>query len=146
MNAPRVGGASGAGRARLDFHTEGTSEIVGPPGLDRSRPVLHADLLPGEQDASLAVAYGADPLAPLTGFLGEALTVGSRAWSRGALHDLRMLQKMLVAASLKEDGEARAECLAALMVVETNVQWRLRLQQMAMSEEDGSADGAGGAP
>lgn len=147
MSARRAGaaGATGGAARPRDFHADGTSDIAGPPGIDLPRPVLHADLSPGERDASLATSEPDSALAPLTAFLGTALTVGSRAWGRGALHDMRMLQKTLVAASLKEEGAARADCLAALMVVERNVSWRLRIQQMAMDGVEG-VDGAARVP
>jgi hypothetical protein len=75
-------------------------------------------------------------LQALTDLLGKNVTVGNVAWTAAALPDMRALQKRLVEHSLKQGKEDRADCLAAILVVEDAVKLRLRLQQMYENEAE----------
>lgn len=75
-------------------------------------------------------------LQALTEMLGKNVTVGNIAWTPAALPDMRALQKTLVEHSLKLEKEDRADCLAAILVVEDAVKLRLRLQQMRENDAE----------
>lgn len=126
--------SGGAGRADIPAG-EAYADIAGPPLLDRGQPVNRSDLTPWEESASLppATTAGQETLAPLTRFLGAALTVANPAWSRDPLPGLRALQKRLVDYSLALAPEQRGESMDAIMVVEDAVRLRLRLQQMELT-------------
>ncbi|WP_144241446.1 hypothetical protein [Janthinobacterium agaricidamnosum] len=106
--------------------------------------VLSSDLSSREQSLSLerAGASHSDAGAELTRWLGNGLTTRNKAWAQDPLPDLRALQKLLLAKSLATEGQPRAECLAAIKVVELNVQWRLRMLQMDMDSDMAAANGA----
>jgi hypothetical protein len=95
-------------------------------------------LLPGELEASLPspadLPEGA--VAPLTRFLGPLLTVANPAWVGDPVPRMRALQKALVAHSLTLAEDDRSSLMGAISVVETAVQWRLRWQQMRMTEAE----------
>ncbi len=107
--------------------------------------VLSSDLSSREQSLSLKLrgASNSDTAAELTRWLGNALTTRNNAWSRDPLPDLRALQKLLLAKSLATEGQPRADCLAAIRVVEMNVQWRLRMLQMDMDSDMAAASETG---
>lgn len=111
---------------------------LGGVALSPQRSVMRAQLLPGELEASLPshtdLPQGA--VAPLTRFLGPLLTVANPAWVGDPVPRMRSLQKALVAHSLTLPENDRAQLMAAITVVETAVQWRLRLQQMRMTEAE----------
>lgn len=98
-------------------------------------PRVRENLRPGEEEVSLPAPLTAIPnaITPLTRFLGPLLTVANPAWSGDPVSRMRALQKKLVEHSLILDEGDRSECLAAITVVETAVQLRLRLQQMRMT-------------
>ncbi|RSZ61104.1 hypothetical protein HF313_16425 [Massilia atriviolacea] len=130
----RISSAGGAGRAELhggDAHFG----IAGPSALDTIVPVKRTDLTAWEESASLSPFDAArqETLAPLTRFLGAALTVANPAWSRDPLPGLRALQKRLVDHSLALDPAARADSMEAILVVEDAVRLRLRFQQMELA-------------
>ncbi|MET3130422.1 hypothetical protein AAKU55_000675 [Oxalobacteraceae bacterium GrIS 1.11] len=111
---------------------ESYGEIIGPQAPERSRAVMRQDLSPGEELASMlpGALESQAALQPLTRFLGAPLTVANPAWSRDPLPGMRALQKTLVEYSLTLEQGARADTMAAIVVVERAVQLRLRLQQM----------------
>jgi hypothetical protein len=133
--------SSGAGRAE-GLAGDGYGDIAGPPALDRSQPVNRTDLTPWEESASLlpSTPAGQETLAPLTRFLGAALTVANPAWSRDPLPGLRALQRRLVDYSLALDPEQRDDSMAAILVVEDAVRLRLRLQQMELARHGADAE------
>lgn len=118
----------------------------------RRRDVMRSDLQPWQQEASLAPGAGsgtsAPTLAPLTRYIGAALTVANPAWARNPMPALRALQKKIIEYSLTLDTEARGESMAAINVVEGAVQLRLRFQQMDMQDWDGEegAEASAAAP
>ncbi|UOD29672.1 hypothetical protein INH39_30525 [Massilia violaceinigra] len=126
--------STGASRAGVR-HGDGYDGIAEPLAPRRSPAVNRNDLSPWEETASLPPAHpaGQETLAPLTRFLGAALTVANPAWSRDPLPGLRALQKRLVDYSLALDQAERGDSLAAIMVVEDAVRLRLRLQQMDLA-------------
>lgn len=99
-------------------------------------PLNRAQLLPGEEAASLPPPIPQGAMIPLTRFLGPILTVANPAWIGDPVPHLRGLQKSLVAFSLTLAEGKRSELMAAINVVETAVQLRLRLQQMRMTEAE----------
>ncbi|NHZ91162.1 hypothetical protein F2P45_19380 [Massilia sp. CCM 8733] len=130
IGAGRAGGAGG------DAHFG----IAGPAAPQQIVPVQRADLTPWEESASLApdATAAQATLAPLTRFLGAALTVANPAWSRDPLPGLRALQKRLVDHALALDLADRADSMAAIVVVEEAVRLRLRLQQMELLARAGA--------
>jgi hypothetical protein len=146
MSRVASGAAGGVGRPDGQGD-EGYGDIAGPPALDRSQPVNRTDLAPWEERASLppALAADAETLAPLTQFLGPALTVANQAWSRDPLPGLRALQRRLVDYSLTLDTAERGDSMAAILVVEDAVRLRLRLQQMELAPAGQGPSGAPGA-
>lgn len=126
--------SSGAGRADLRLN-DGYDGIAEPIAPRRSEVINRNDLSPWEESASLPPPHPAaqETLAPLTRFLGAALTVANPAWSRDPLPGLRALQKRLVDHSLALDPAERGESLDAILVVENAVRLRLRLQQMELA-------------
>jgi hypothetical protein len=114
------------------------ADISSHGGEDAHEVKALTDLLPAEQALSLPPPASATPgpHEPLTRFLGPLLTVANPAWSGDPVPRLRALQKMLVECSLALDKDDRRECMAALSVVETAVQLRLRFQQMRMTEAE----------
>jgi hypothetical protein len=113
-----------------DIYSRGGEEVQELKG--------RGDLRPAEQAVSLPPPATATPgpHEPLTRFLGPLLTVANPAWSGNPVPRLRALQKKLVERSLALDQDDRRECMAALSVVETAVQLRLRFQQMRMTEAE----------
>ncbi|MFB9241713.1 hypothetical protein IV454_18745 [Massilia antarctica] len=132
--------AIGAGRAEGPGG-DAQGGIAGPPAPERSAALNRTDLSPWEAAASLppAAPAGQETLAPLTRFLGAALTAANPAWSRDPLPGLRALQKRLVDHSLALDPAQRADSMAAILVVEDAVRLRLRLQQMELARCDTGA-------
>jgi hypothetical protein len=118
--------------------TVDVADIYSHGGEDAQELKGLVDLLPAEKALSLPPPAGAapGPHEPLTRFLGPLLTVANPAWSGDPVPRLRALQKMLVERSLALDKDDRRECMAALSVVETAVQLRLRFQQMRMTEAE----------
>jgi hypothetical protein len=127
----------GAGRAELPAG-DPQFGIASPQAAERSVPLKRTDLSPWEESASLAppAPPSEETLAPLTRFLGAALTVASPAWSRDPLPGLRALQRRLVDHSLALDQSERADSMDAILVVEDAVRLRLRLQQMELARLD----------
>lgn len=119
---------------------------LGGVALAPQRSVMRTQLLPGELEASLPsqaeVSQGA--VGPLTRLLGPMLTVANPAWVGDPVPRMRSLQKALVAHSLTLEEGDRASLMQAISVVETAVQWRLRLQQMRMSEAEMNIKPQGG--
>jgi hypothetical protein len=113
-------------------------EIHTLPQESLARPVVRLDLLPEEERASLPQQFATadSTIEPLNRFLGPALTFANPVWTGDPVPRLRGLQKKLVEHSLTLDQSDRSECMAAISVVETAVQLRLRLQQMRMTEEE----------
>jgi hypothetical protein len=111
---------------------------LGGVSLQPKRSIMRTQLLPGELEASLPsrtdLPEGA--VAPLTRFLGPLLTVANPAWVGDPVPRMRALQKALVAHSLTLAEDDRSPLMGAISVVETAVQWRLRLQQMRMTEAE----------
>lgn len=111
----------------------------------RKRDVMRSDLQPWQQEASLTPGAGSGTssptLAPLTRYIGAALTVANPAWARNPLPALRALQKKIIEHSLTLDTGERADSMAAINVVESAVQLRLRFQQMDMQDWDGEEGG-----
>ncbi len=70
----------------------------------------------------------------LTSLLGLSLTAGSVAWSGDPVPKMRALQKKFLEFGMTCEGEDRQRALAAISVVEKNIQWRLRLHQLHMSD------------
>jgi hypothetical protein len=127
-NGARIAGTTPADVA--DIYSSGGDEAQQLTG--------RADLGPADQAASLPPPPTATPgpHESLTRFLGPLLTAANPAWSGDPVPRLRGLQKKLVEHSLVLDQDDRAECMAALSVVESAVQLRLRYQQMRMSEAE----------
>ncbi|GAA4016706.1 hypothetical protein [Actimicrobium antarcticum] len=83
-------------------------------------------------------------IAPLTTLLGLALTAGSPAWRGDPIPKMRALQKKLLERGMQVEGEERDHALAAISVVEKNIQLRLRLHQLHMSDLQLTGSGEGG--
>ncbi|WP_211474745.1 hypothetical protein [Collimonas humicola] len=114
----------------------GLGELVEIP-REQLQPLNRAQLLPGEEAASLPAApepQGA--MIPLTRFLGPVLTVANPVWTGDPVPRMRSLQKSLVAFSLTLAEGERSELMSSINVVEGAVQLRLRLQQMRMTEAE----------
>lgn len=107
--------------------------------------IMRTQLLPGELEASLpsSADLPQGPVAPLTRFLGPLLTVANPAWVGDPVPRMRALQKRLVAHSLTLAEDDRSSLMEAISVVETAVQWRLRLQQMRMTEAEANINPQG---
>lgn len=119
--------------------------IIGPAQHVADQPANRATLSPAQVAASLLHPnMQVDTRAVLTGFLGQEFTTGNIAWSRYPVGAMRALQKAILNRAIGLDGPAKDACLAALSVVERNVQWRLRLQQMEdCAQESGTPTSAG---
>lgn len=111
---------------------------LGGVALSPQRSIMRTQLLPGELEASLPsrADQPQGAVAPLTRFLGPLLTVANPAWVGDPVPRMRALQKALVAHSLTLAEDDRSSLMDAIRVVETAVQWRLRLQQMRMTEAE----------
>lgn len=138
--------AIGGGRAELPAG-DAQFGIASPQAIERSIPLKRTDLSPWEETASLEpdVPAAQETLAPLTRFLGAALTVANPAWSRDPLPGLRALQRRLVDHSLALAQSERADSMDAILVVEDAVRLRLRLQQMELARLGAEAASAPGA-
>ena len=130
VHVPGVGRQGGTG------FSEDVGEIVSVPQQEPITSVSRAQLLPGEEAASLRPLNAKLPsqIASLTRFLGPHLTVANPAWCGDPVPRMRALQKRLVEHSLTLPGSERAPCMRAISVVEKAVQLRLRYQQMYMNE------------
>lgn len=127
--------ATSVGRQGSGF-SPNLGELGGIP-REEAGPVMRAQLLPGEDAASLpppVVQQGA--MIPMTRMLGPILTAANPAWVGDPVPRMRALQKKLVEHSLTLDEGDRSALMAAINVVEGAVQLRLRLQQMRMSEAE----------
>jgi hypothetical protein len=93
-------------------------------------------LAPTDAAASfnLHIRHTASAILPLTQMLGVALTAGSPAWTGDPVPKMRALQKKLLEQGMQCTGAARGVALAAISVVEKNIQLRLRLHQLHMSD------------
>lgn len=113
-------------------------EIQSLPAQNPAQPIGRGQLLPEEEAVSLPPQSPetASPIAPLNRFLGPMLTVANPVWTGDPVPRMRGLQKTLVEHSLTLEQSDRSECMAAISVVESAVQLRLRFQQMRMSEAD----------
>jgi len=104
---------------------------------NEAAPVMRAQLRPGEEAASLPPPPSPQgAMIPLTRYLGTVLTVANPAWTGDPVPRMRALQKSLVEHSLKLADTDRSELMAAINVVESAVQLRLRFQQMRMSDAE----------
>lgn len=106
------------------------SPILAAPNISASQ------LKEYERDASLHPVGRRDKrgIETLTSLLGLSLTAGSAAWSGDPIPKMRSLQKGLLAFGMTRDGADRKKALEAISVVEKNIQWRLRLHQLHMSD------------
>lgn len=121
----------------------GEAPIVGPDTLPELPSASRRTLTPVQAALSLGTPGGrTDARAVLTDYLGTLLSTGSEAWSRHPVGTMRALQKALLDGARGSDDITRADCLAALGVVESNLRWRLRLQQMADAIEAATAAAA----
>lgn len=113
-------------------------EIQSLPPQTQSQPLARDQLRPEEEAASLPQQPTKAPstIAPLSRFLGPTLTSANPVWHGDPVPRMRGLQKVLVEHSLTLEQSDRAECMAAISVVETAVRMRLRFQQMRMNEAD----------
>jgi hypothetical protein len=107
---------------------------VGVPALVANVSV--SLLEPNEAAASfnLTTRRAARGVEPLTNLLGIGLTAGSPAWSGDPVPKMRALQKKLLEQGMQLAGEQRTTSLTAIAVVEKNIQLRLRLHQLHMSD------------
>ena len=107
-----------------------------------SAAVAKYHLLPGEEAASLPQTSldEQSTMAPLTRFMGASLTFANPVWGGEPIPRMRSLQKKMIEHSLTLETEDRRECLDAITVVENDVQWRLRFQQMRMSDDEMAPD------
>jgi hypothetical protein len=131
---------SGGAISNLDRKIPGgfptdVGEIHSVPTQNPAQPVVREQLLPEEEAVSLPrqSPTATNPVAPLNQYLGPALTVANPVWSGDPVPRMRGLQKTLVEHSLTLEESDRSECMAAISVVETGVQLRLRFQQMRMT-------------
>jgi hypothetical protein len=140
-----AGSVDADARARALAH-DGFGDVGELPPQPRRREVMRSDLQPWQQAVSLAPPpdTAAATLAPLTRYLGPALTVASPAWSRKPLPALRALQRKLVEYSLTLPAGERGACMDAIRVVEGAVQLRLRWEQMDMQLYGMDEEGDGG--
>jgi len=124
--------AAGVNRQRAAGISSDVGEIIHVSQPDPIVNVSRAQLRPREEAASLLPLNAAPPgpIAPLTRLLGPEYTVANPAWTDHAVRYMRALEKRLVEHSLTLPQEERGACMEAISVVELNVQWRLRLQQM----------------
>ena len=134
-------GAAGAGPAGPGWYrTDPGREVVPLDAAEQPPQITRAMLSPGQEQLSLPDAGAAsEPAAMLLAqWLGEEQTTANPAWSRRPVDAMRLLQKILLATALQrpEESAARADCLAAIRVVERNVRWRLRWQQMQSNAGD----------
>lgn len=118
----------------------GDGDVGAIHSLDQKQ---QAELTIGADLSNSEHALSVPPVGPpprqlqaLTDLLGKGVTIGNIAWTPAALPDMRALQKTLVEHSLKLEKEDRADCLAAILVVEEAVKLRLRLQQMHENEAE----------
>ncbi len=112
-------------------------DIHGASAQPARARIVRVELLPEEQAISLPAAVAAGgPIAPLTRLLGPLLTVANPAWSGDPLPRLRALQKCLVEHALGQEPDQRGACMEAMVVVESAVLLRLRLQQMRRSDAE----------
>lgn len=112
-------------------------EIGGVPDDLSTYAISRAQLPPAIEAISLPSVntQSNSAIAPLTEFLGPALSVDNAAWKGDPIPRMRALQKRLVEHSLALPENDRTDCMKAISVVENAVQMRLRLQQMEMMEE-----------
>ncbi|NRR30404.1 hypothetical protein HSX11_09395 [Oxalobacteraceae bacterium] len=112
-------------------------EIHSPSSQPARAQIVRVELLPEEQAISLPAPVAAPgPIAPLTRLLGPLLTVANPAWSGDPLPRFRALQKCLVEHALGLEPDQRGACMEAMVVVESAVRLRLRLQQMRASDAE----------
>ncbi|MFC7518739.1 hypothetical protein ACFQUU_27380 [Herbaspirillum sp. GCM10030257] len=127
---------SGVGRVGPGYGTD-VGEIHTTGGVDVLQPMLRELLSPEQQALSLPQRDSTTTtLAPLTRFLGPALTVANPVWSGDPVPRMRALQKILIERALALPEAERTEYLAAISVIDRDVQLRLRLQQMYMSDAE----------
>jgi hypothetical protein len=132
VQGSRVNRGTGVGGGR-DVGEIQSLEKALPP-----QSVSTAELNPGAASVSLPLLHNEVPSAiePLTRYLGPDLTVGNPAWTGDPVPKLRGLQRSLIEHSLTLDESERGTCLTALTIVEKAVGYRLRLQQLQMTELD----------
>lgn len=131
MSISRAGAAGSASQPALD-----SGEIF-TASTPLSLPNLSASQLKEyerEVSINLAGRWVGRGVETLTTSLGLPLTAGSVAWSGDPVPKMRALQKKFLEYGMTCDGEERERALAAISVVEKNVQLRLRLHQLHMSD------------
>ncbi|MFT5589531.1 MAG: hypothetical protein ACI9ZF_001706 [Bradyrhizobium sp.] len=131
MSVARTGASSKVSPIALDIGEIFTSS----PDLASSN-ISASQLKEIERDASISpagqrVGRGVETL---TSLLGLSLTAGSVAWSGDPIPKMRALQKKFLEFGMTREGEERRRALSAISVVEKNIQWRLRLHQLHMSD------------
>jgi hypothetical protein len=131
MSVSRTGAAGKISPVALDI-----GEIYTPSAELSSSNISASQLKDYERDASMnpvgrRVGRGVEML---TALLGLPLTAGSIAWSGDPVPKMRSLQKKFLEFGMASEGEDRKRALAAISVVEKNIQWRLRLHQLHMSD------------
>ncbi|MFT5532188.1 MAG: hypothetical protein ACI8WM_000688 [Burkholderiaceae bacterium] len=140
MSVSRSGASTNISPIVLDGGEIYTSSPVhSPPNLSSSQ------LKEYERDASINLVGRnvGRSIDTLTSFLGLSLTAGSVAWSGDPVPKMRALQKKFLEFGMTCEGEDRQRALAAISVVEKNIQWRLRLHQLHMSELQQTSDQGG---
>lgn len=133
MNMPIQPSSVGGSRAPAD-----RAEIYHRPEEVARAPVLRELLQPEQAAISLpdVEQWSNGPIGILTEFLGPSLTTASAVWSGDPVPLMRSLERVLVEHSLGLPEDKRGPCLAAIGTIEKAVQWRLRLQQMRMTQAE----------
>ena len=137
MSVSRTGASSNISPIALDI-----GEIFTPtPDLSSSN-ISPSQLKDYERDASINPVgrRAGRGIETLTALLGLPLTAGSVAWSGDPVPKMRSLQKKFLEFGMASEGDDRKRALAAISVVEKNIQWRLRLHQLHMSDLQLSSD------
>jgi hypothetical protein len=145
MNPLHTGGIERTGASPLQVDVSEITSVVVPVA---EVAVYRSRLLPWEQEASLSSPRDLPDFAigPVSRFLGPLLTAASPVWSTHAMTRLRSLQKRLIAQSLALPEDDRLDCLEAVSMIEQAVVLRLRLEQMAMMDEQAATPAATAMP
>lgn len=133
MSIPMQPGHLGGSRAPADL-----AEIYQRPEQAAPAPVVRDFLRPEQVAISLPDVdqWSNGPIGTLTQFFGPSLTTASAVWSGDPVPLMRSLERVLVEHSLGLPEDKRGPCLEAIGTIEKAVQWRLRLQQMRMTQSE----------